>query len=99
MSGNFGWNGVVLVIGKGRLINNGGGNGQINGTVIVARTRDSSGNLMSTLGTPTVDWSGGGGNGIYYDHCWANNMLAKIPFNPGPTTQPLKILSTRTVSY
>jgi Tfp pilus assembly protein PilX len=99
MSGNFGWNGVVLVIGKGRLINSGGGNGQINGTIIVARTRDSSGNLMSTLGTPTVDWSGGGGNGIYYDHCWADNQLAKIPFNPGPTTQPLKILSTRTLGY
>jgi hypothetical protein len=99
MSGNFSWNGVILVIGQGKLINSGGGNGQINGTVIVARTRDSSGNLMSTLGTPTVDWSGGGGNGIYYDHCWADNMLSKIPFNPGPTTQPLKILSTRTISY
>lgn len=99
MSGNFSWNGVVLVIGKGIIINSGGGNGQINGTVIVARTRDSSGNLLDKLGTPTVDWSGGGGNGIYYDHCWADNMLNKIPFNPGPTTQPLKILSTRTISY
>ena len=65
----------------------------------MARTRDLNGNLLSTLGTPTVNWSGGGGNGIYYDHCWADNMLNKIPFNPGPTTQPLKILSTRTISY
>ena len=102
IQGNFTWHGVILVIGQGEMEvsgGGGGGNADITGTVILAKTRDTSGNLLPKLGTPTLDWSGGGGNGIHYDHCWADNILAKIPFNPGPTTQPLKILSTRTISY
>ena len=41
----------------------------------------------------------GGGNGIQYDHCWADNLLARVPFTPPPSTLPLKILSVRTVTY
>jgi Tfp pilus assembly protein PilX len=99
MSGNFSWHGVVLVIGQGISNNSGGGNGQIIGTMLVAKTRDTSNNLLTTLGSPTLSWNGGGGNGITYDHCWADNMLANVPYNPPPTTQPLKVLSTRTVTY
>jgi hypothetical protein len=103
MSGNFSWHGAVLVIGQGISNNSGGGNGQIVGTMIVAKTRESTSpyNLLpgTTLGAPTLNWNGGGGNGIHYDHCWADNMLANVPYTPPPTTKPLPVLSTRTVTY
>ena len=43
--------------------------------------------------------NGGGGNGIYSDHCWVENLIPIVPFTPPPSTRPLKMLSTRTVSY
>ena len=98
-SGNFSWHGAVLIIGEGAGLMNGGGNGQIVGTVWVANTKDSSGNLLPTLGSPNLDWNGGGGNGIQYDHCWADNLMAKVPFVPPATTRPLTILSTRNLTY
>jgi prepilin-type N-terminal cleavage/methylation domain-containing protein len=72
--------------------------GTITGTVFVAKIYDSSGNLLPALGSPDVTWTGGG-NGIQYDHCWADNMLAKVPFTPPPSTKPLKVPSTRAVTY
>ncbi len=101
MGGNFSWNGLVLVIGDGNISFGGGGNGQINGSVIVAKIWDGwqTQNLLSTMGSPTMHWNGGGGNGIYYDHCWAEDMLNKIPFLPPPPAKQLKVLSTRTLSY
>ncbi len=56
-------------------------------------------NLLASNGTPTVNWNGGGNNGIYYDHCWATNMMARVPFTPPPSTKPLKILSLRNLPY
>jgi hypothetical protein len=64
--GNVGWNGIVLVVGKGSMVGNGGGNNSYNGAVIVAKTVDSSGNPLATLGAANFDFSGGGGNGINY---------------------------------
>src|SRR5205814_1644676 len=40
MGGNFSWNGLVLVLGDGVLHFNGGGGGQINGSVIVSKIWD-----------------------------------------------------------
>ena len=99
MGGNFSWNGVVLAIGKGVAVFNGGGNGQINGTIIAAKTRDSSGNLLNTLGSPSVTWTGGGGNGVHYDHCWVQQMMSRIDFTPPQSTKPLKIISVKTLAY
>src|SRR5713226_8404268 len=65
-SGTVGWNGVVLVVGQGNMIVSGGGNNQYNGAVFLAKTRDSQGNLLPSLGGTKLDWSGGGGNGVYY---------------------------------
>jgi hypothetical protein len=47
------WNGLVLVVGQGIFASSGSGSGGINGTVLVAQTRDSSGNLLpgNTLGS------------------------------------------------
>jgi hypothetical protein len=65
------WNGIVLVIGQGQFISTRGGSGQINGAVFVARTRDSSGHLLPTLGAASYRQTGGG-QGIYYSSCWIN---------------------------
>jgi len=92
MSGNFTWTGVILVIGSATVNNNGGGNGQITGAMYVANT--GAGN---TLGSPTFNWNGGGGNGIQYDHCWADNLLNKFP--PPPNSSPLQVLSSRTLEF
>ncbi len=90
-SGNYDWHGLILVIGEGASIMNGGGNGKITGAVLLANT--SAGG--TTLGSPNANWSGGGGNGIQYDHCWADNMLAKIPFTPQLTPDSLSVISLR----
>jgi hypothetical protein len=65
------WNGIVLVIGAGKLYSHQGGNGQLNGAVFLAQTVDSSGTPLSSLGTPNFDFtSSSGSNGIYYSSCW-----------------------------
>jgi hypothetical protein len=72
-SGNSGWRGVVLVVGQGNLQENGGGNNEYDGAMLVAKTLDASGRPLATLGAPVVNWNGGGGNGVYYDSCWIAN--------------------------
>ena len=75
-SGDWGWRGVVLVIGQGNLQENGGGNNEFDGAMLVAKTLDGAGNPLAALGTPTLNWNGGGGNGVFYDSCWINNATA-----------------------
>jgi hypothetical protein len=75
VGGSFGWRGIVLVIGEGNLNGNQSQSNEFDGAILVAKTRDK-GNLLSSLGTPSVDWSGGTGNGMYYDSCWINNAAA-----------------------
>ena len=88
MNGDFTWHGVVLVIGSAIVNNQGGGNGQITGAMYVANTG----------GTPsTFNWNGGGGNGIQYDHCWADDLLSKYP--PFTSDQPLQVLSSRLLTF
>jgi hypothetical protein len=101
LAGTVQWHGIILVVGDGVMQYSGGGYPQINGTLFVAKIWDSwtTKNLLDELGSPTMDWNGGGGNGIYYDHCWVQNLLPIVPFTPPPSTKPLKVLSTRTVTY
>ena len=75
-SGNSGWRGVVLVIGQGSLQENGGGNNEFDGAMLVAKTLDAQGHPLPTLGAPVVNWNGGGGNGVYYDSCWIANATS-----------------------
>jgi hypothetical protein len=99
--GNFNWHGTVLVVGDGQVEFNGGGNGQIIGTMLAAKIWDNHTdmNLLQSNGTPTFTWTGGGGNGVVYDHCWATNIMNDIHYTPPPTTRPLKVLSLRTLPY
>ena len=78
VTGNFsydpdnGWNGIVLVIGQGTM-NNPDDDGwrAINGAVLVAKTRDASGNLLANLGVASVQFDAGmQGYGIQYSSCW-----------------------------
>jgi len=74
------WNGVILVIGKG--VFNGSQNGrggQINGVVFVANTKDSSGNLLATLGPASYNGTGGG-NGIRYSSSLMNSVQSMMPY-------------------
>ncbi|MGB9103116.1 MAG: hypothetical protein WCC59_00030, partial [Terriglobales bacterium] len=92
-SGNYSFNGLILVIGAGASVMNGGGNGQINGSVFVANTAGG------TINPPSASWSGGGGNGIQYNHCWADDMLAKVPNKPMLKPDGLQIVSLRNLVY
>ena len=93
--------GWCLVIGDGEVDFRGGGNGQINGQMLRLQDLDdhSTKNLLSEIGSPELSWAGGGGNGVFYNHCWADDMLSKFSFLPPPATKQLKVLSTRTVIY
>jgi hypothetical protein len=79
-SGDWGWRGVVLAIGSGNVQENGGGNNEFDGAVLVAKTLDGLGNQLAALGTPTLNWNGGGGNGVFYDSCWINNATAGLTY-------------------
>jgi len=101
MSGNFTWYGLVFVVGDGVMDFSGGGSGKIVGMMLDAKIWDNhtSKNLLSSMGSPTFHWNGGGGNGIYFDHCWSTNLMSAVPFTPPPTTKPLKVLSFRILPY
>jgi hypothetical protein len=81
------WNGIVLVIGQGNLIwsDRGRGSGGINGAVLIAQTRDASGNLLPTLGASSFSGAGGSGRrysaqgGIVYNSCLVNSAGAQAP--------------------
>jgi hypothetical protein len=81
------WNGIVLVVGQGVLLwsDRGHGLGGINGAVLVANTRDASGNLLATLGPASFSGAGGSGRrysargGIVYNSCLVNSAGAQAP--------------------
>jgi len=81
LQGNPSYNGMILVIGKGSITKGGGGNGVVNGSILVANLYDSSGNpiLSGAPSVPTINWSGGGTATIQYDSCWVNNVQ-KFPY-------------------
>jgi hypothetical protein len=81
IGGNFEWNGLILVIGDGQIVANGGGTRTVNGGIYVAQTKDpSTGALLPALGNPFVDWNGGGNNSLLYDSCKISNALQGSSF-------------------
>jgi hypothetical protein len=101
LSGNVHWHGIILVVGDGEMEYAGGGVLEIYGSVFVSKIWDdhTTQNLLGSLGSPTFEWNGGGGNGIYYDHCWVENLIPIVQWEPKPSPTPLKVLSTRSVTY
>lgn len=94
--GDFTWHGLVLVLGTATVDNSGGGNGSITGALYVAGVVKNADGTFS-LGSSNFNWNGGGGNGIQYDHCWADDLIAKFP--PVTNDQPLQVLSTRILQF
>jgi hypothetical protein len=87
------WNGIVLVIGKGAVVNSQNGQyKQINGAMIVAKTRDNSGTLLPdpNLGGASMVFNDNmQGFGVRYSNCWIQK--AQPPGN-------FKILSFHEIS-
>jgi hypothetical protein len=107
-SGNFSWKGLMFVVGDGNVSFAGGGNGEIDGTVFVAKIWDPGcsgsavsghGNLCSTVQSPTFHWNGGGGNGIRFDHCWAADLMNGIPLGSFTSGKLGKMVSFRILPY
>jgi hypothetical protein len=71
MQGNPDFRGIILVLGKGVLIRNGGGNGDIFGGITIAAFGRTSGGFTS----PTFNTNGGGNSTIQYDSAALSNAL------------------------
>jgi hypothetical protein len=74
ISGGMQFNGLILVIGQGSVLINGGGDGHIYGSIFVAQTNSSTSPFaqLASLGPPAFTWHGGGKASINYNSCWAN---------------------------
>jgi hypothetical protein len=100
MRGTMGWNGIIFVVGDGNMQYSGGGTNQINGSLWVANIWDDmTHNLLPSMGSPTFHWNGGGGNGIYYDHCLTDNLMTAVNTSSLHSTHPPKALSFRILPY
>ena len=91
------WKGLVLVIGQGNFVSTASGTGEIDGAVFVAKTRDSSGALLSSLGQASFSQTGGvsSGKGINYNSCWIRGSLT-TPGAQGPLAY--KVLAFREIT-
>jgi hypothetical protein len=85
LNGNFNYQGLILVVGEGNVLRNGGGSGTIEGAIVVANTNDATSNTV--LGEPTFDTSGGGNSDINYN---------PTQINP-PGTRPFVKLSWKQI--
>jgi hypothetical protein len=63
MRGNTDFKGVILVLGKGQIIRDGGGNGNIFGGITIAAFDRTAGGFTA----PTFNTQGGGNSTIQYD--------------------------------
>jgi hypothetical protein len=63
MRGNTDFKGIIMVLGEGKLIRNGGGNGDILGGITIAAFNRTSGGFTA----PTFHTNGGGNSTIQYD--------------------------------
>lgn len=66
LDGNFNYNGVILVLGGGRVLRSGGGHGNIYGAMFVAKF-DRTGADDDLFQAPTFDVSGGGTANIQFN--------------------------------
>jgi hypothetical protein len=75
------WNGIVLVIGKGKFTYENNGLGTIYGALLIAQTVDSSGLPLGSPGAATVAYANGnGGVGVYYSSCWIQYVQTPLPY-------------------
>jgi len=65
LDGNFNFNGVIMVLGTGKVYRSGGGHGNIYGAMYVSKF-SATGADTDLFGAPTFDTSGGGTANIQY---------------------------------
>jgi hypothetical protein len=87
VTGNFtydaaaSWRGIVLVIGKGNFVSTVDGSGEFDGAVLVAQTRDSSGNLFTNPSMMTATFSQTTkAHGIFYSSCWVQASMPAVGY-------------------
>lgn len=66
LTGNFNFNGVILVLGEGRVLRSGGGHGNIYGAMFIAKF-ERIGAVTDLFQAPTFDVSGGGTSNIQFN--------------------------------
>jgi len=71
MRGNTDFKGAILVLGKGELIREGGGNGDILGGITIAAFDRTAGNFTA----PTFLTNGGGNSNVQYDSLALKNAI------------------------
>jgi hypothetical protein len=77
------WDGIVLVVGQGSLVMGGhSGTGGIVGSVFVAQTRNSAGNLLPNLAASFTEQFGGApsGAGISYNSCAVKSAQGPLSY-------------------
>jgi hypothetical protein len=77
------WQGVVLIIGQGNFVSTRGGTGEIDGAMLIAKTRDAAGTLMGSLGASSFSQTGQGSNsgrGINYNSCLVRSAVGPITY-------------------
>jgi Tfp pilus assembly protein PilX len=86
-NGGFSYNGLILVIGKGSVVKDGGGGGTDNGSLFLANMyTDTSYSHLIALGSnlppgpPSMAWNGGGNALLQYDSCWIANVTQSLPY-------------------
>jgi hypothetical protein len=70
MRGNADFKGLILVLGAGQVLRNGGGNGVTLGSIFVARF-GATGDFLA----PSFDSNGGGTSDVFYDSKWVEKAL------------------------
>ncbi|HEY8562637.1 MAG TPA: hypothetical protein VIL74_19825 [Pyrinomonadaceae bacterium] len=79
LKGNFNFNGMILVTGAEGVVRKGGGNGTLQGNVVVAPYKKDD--LDAGFLPPKYDLSGGGNSGVIYNSSSvANGMVAVSNF-------------------
>jgi hypothetical protein len=79
MSGNPSFDGVILVLGKGTVNRDGGGNGNVYGAMVVAAFDRTSGGFTA----PFFNTNGGGNSTMQYDSLAVSRALGAIGGAPG----------------
>jgi hypothetical protein len=79
VAGNFTWNGLILIIGKGILTWNSGTTGLVHGGVFVAQTLAPDGTRLASLGQVTPDLSRAS---IVYDAAAIKTANQTFPYSP-----------------
>ena len=79
VTGNFTWNGLILVIGQAVITWNSGTSGTIHGGVFVAQTLAPNGSVLPSLGSITPNLSPAT---IFYDAAEITAANQTFPYNP-----------------